>query len=240
MLTSYWFELRVRLLRCLIALVVAFAVGCYFANPLYHLLALPLLEQLPPTSPLIATQLTASLFIPFKLAFIVALLLIMPLLLHQLWRFVAPALYRQERRRIWPLLLLSNALFYLGVTFAYFVVFPLLFAFLIHTAPSSVTVMPDMSQFLDLCLQLFLAFGLAFETPVLTLLLVVSGVTTIQQLAAWRPYVIVGAFVAGMLLTPPDIISQILLAVPLWLLFEVGLGLARLFAAAPPAEKALH
>ncbi|MGB6976396.1 MAG: twin-arginine translocase subunit TatC [Gammaproteobacteria bacterium] len=226
----YWLELRSRLLRCLGIIVLLAIIGCYFANPLYHTLAIPLLKQLPTSDGLIAIQLTSPLWVPFKLAFIVALLVSIPFILYQLWSFVSPALYRSERRRFWPLLGLSTLLFYAGVAFTYFVVFPLLFTFLIHTTPPGVEIRPDISQFLDLCLQLFLAFGLTFEVPVVTLLLASSGLVTIKQLAAARPYVIVGAFVIGMLFTPPDVLSQILLAVPICLLFELGLLLARVMS----------
>jgi sec-independent protein translocase protein TatC len=224
----YWQELRSRLLCCVSLLGLLFIVGCYFANPLYHALALPLIQQLPAHHGLIAIELTSPLWVPFKLAFIAAFLVAIPFILYQLWAFVAPALYQSERRRFWPLLGMSTLLFYSGVAFAYFVVFPLLFSFLIHTTPPGVELLPDISQFLDLCLQLFLAFGVTFEVPVVTILLVSSGLLSLKQLAKARPYVIVGAFVIGMLLTPPDVLSQILLAVPVCLLFELGLLLARL------------
>jgi sec-independent protein translocase protein TatC len=224
----HWLELRNRLLRCLCVVTLLFIIGCYFANSLYHALAVPLMKRLPANEGLIATQLTSPLWVPFKLAFITALLVAIPFIFYQLWSFVSPALYRKERLRFWPLLGLSIFLFYAGVAFTYFVVFPLLFTFLIHTAPAGVEIRPDISQFLDLCLQLFMAFGLTFEVPVITVLLVSSGWVTLKQLTVARPYVIVGAFVMGMLLTPPDVLSQILLAIPICLLFELGLLLARL------------
>jgi sec-independent protein translocase protein TatC len=224
----YWLELRTRLLHCLGVVMFLFIINCYFANPLYHALAAPLLKQLPTHEGLIATQLTSPLWVPFKLAFITAIVIAAPFILYQFWAFVSPALYRRERRRFWPLLGLSTLLFYTGIVFTYFVVFPPLFTFLLHTTPPGVEVRPDISQFLDLCLQLFLAFGVTFEVPIITVLVVISGLVSLKQLSLARPYIIVGAFVIGMLLTPPDVLSQILLAIPICLLFELGLVLARI------------
>lgn len=222
-------ELRKRVIYCLIALSLIFSVLIYFANNLYTLLALPLLRYLPVGHGLIATNVIAPFYVPFELTFFVAMFLAMPIFLYQLWAFIAPALYKKERRLIWPLLLMSTLLFYLGMVFAYFVVFPIFFHFLANTAPKGVTISPDISQYLDFTLKLFFTFGLMFEVPIVTLLLIYTGVATRQQLVAKRPYVIVGAFILGMLFAPPDVLSQTLLAIPLWLLFEIGLFLARFF-----------
>ena len=176
---------------------------------------------------MIAIEVAAPFLVPFKLALLLSLLVAMPYLLYQLWAFVAPGLYRNEQNIVLPLVISSTLLFYLGVVFAYFVVFPLMFGFFTAVAPTSVTVMTDMTHYLNFVFKIFLAFGIAFEVPVATLLLVRIGAMTPARLAAKRPYLIVGAFVAGMVLTPPDILSQVLLAIPIWLLFELGLVLAR-------------
>jgi sec-independent protein translocase protein TatC len=198
----------------------------YFSKDIYSLLAHPLMKQLPAGSTMIATEVAAPFFAPFKLTLIVAIFLSIPYVLYQVWAFVAPGLYRHERRLVLPLLISSSLLFYAGVAFAYFVVFPLMFKFFTATAPEGVTVMTDISRYLDFVLTMFLAFGFSFEVPIATLLLIHTGVVTLESLVAKRPYIIVGAFVVGMVLTPPDVISQILLAVPLWLLFELGILLA--------------
>ena len=216
-------ELRQRLLRSFMAVFALFIVLCFFSNNLYQLLALPLIERLPQGSHLIATNITAPFLIPLKFAFVVSLVIAIPYLLHQLWSFIAPALYPRERRILWPTLFSSILLFYVGMLFAYFIVFPLVFGFFIQAAPSDVVVMPDISQYLSFCLKLFLGFGIAFEVPILTILLIGSGTMTAEKLIRGRPYVIVLAFIVGMLLTPPDVISQVLLALPMWLLYEVGI-----------------
>lgn len=222
-------ELRKRLIHCVLALSVLFAVLFYFANDLYTLLALPLLKHLPQGHGLIATNIVAPFFVPFELAFFTAIFLAVPFFLYQLWAFIAPALYQHERRLVWPLLLMSSLLFYLGMAFAYFVIFPIIFGFLTHSAPQGVMVSPDISQYLDFTLKLFFVFGAIFEVPVLTILLIWTGVATRAQLIKTRPYAIVGAFIIGMLLAPPDVLSQTLLAIPLWLLFELGIFLSRFF-----------
>lgn len=220
-------ELRRRLIYCLIALSIIFSILFYFANDLYAWLALPLLKFLPHDHGLIATEIAAPFFVPFQLTFVAALFLSVPFFLYQLWSFIAPALYQHERRFVWPLLFISTLLFYLGVAFAYFVIFPVIFSFLTHTAPPGVQVSPDISHYLDFTLKLFFIFGAMFEVPVITILLIWSGITTRKQLIRLRPYVIVSAFVWGMLLGPPDVLSQTLLAIPLWLLFEVGVFLSK-------------
>jgi sec-independent protein translocase protein TatC len=224
---SHLVELRQRLMRAALAVLLVFLVLLPFARQIYGMLARPLLAQLPAGSQMVAIEVASPLLAPLKLAFFVALLIAMPVVLYQLWAFVAPALYRHEKRLAMPLLVSSAVLFYLGCAFAYFVVFPLMFAFFTAMAPEGVAVMTDIGKYLDFVLMLFLAFGLAFEVPVATVIVVALGWASVEQLARARAYVIVGAFVVGMLLTPPDIFSQTLLALPVCLLYEVGLLAAR-------------
>lgn len=225
---SHLVELRDRLIRMLIAIGVVILVLLPFANDIYTYVAAPLIAQLPEGNTMIATQVISPFLTPFKLALVAAVFLSMPYLLYQLWAFIAPGLYRHERRLAIPLLVSSILLFYIGMAFAYYVVFPLIFAFMAGTTPEGVAMMTDIAAYLDFVLALFFAFGLAFEIPVATILLVAVGVVTPDDLASKRPYVIVGAFVIGMLLTPPDVISQTLLAIPMWLLFELGIFFSRL------------
>ena len=225
---SHLIELRDRLLRSVLVILVIFLVLFPFGNDIYLFVADPLMRVLPEGTSMIATQVASPFLTPFKLALVTALFLAMPYLLHQFWAFIAPALYQHEKRLALPLLASSVLLFYLGAGFAYVVVFPLVFVFLTGVAPEGVAVMTDITHYLDFVLTLFFAFGLAFEVPIATIVLVVAGATTPEQLATKRPYVIVGAFVIGMLLTPPDIISQTLLALPMWVLFEIGLVFSRL------------
>jgi sec-independent protein translocase protein TatC len=220
---SHLIELRDRLIRMSIAILVVFLALFPFANEIYTFVAAPLMAQLPEGNTMIATQVAAPFLTPFKLALIAAVFLSMPYLLYQFWGFIAPGLYKHEKRLATPLLISSIILFYFGVAFAYFVVFPLIFAFLSASTPDGVAMMTDISAYLDFVLALFFAFGIAFEIPIATILLVAVGITTPADLVRVRPYVIVGAFVVGMLLTPPDVISQTLLAVPMWLLFELGI-----------------
>lgn len=226
---SHLIELRDRLLLVVITLVVCFLMLTPFANDLYTALAKPLIEELPAGATMIATEVASPFFTPFKFTFAFTAFLLIPFMLYQAWAFVAPGLYSGERRIVVPLLVSSSLLFYVGVAFAYFLVFPLVFGFLTSTAPTGVMVMTDISHYLDFVMKMFFAFGLAFEVPVATFLLVYAGITTVESLAAKRRYIIVGAFVVGMLLTPPDVFSQILLAVPMCLLFEAGLLVARRF-----------
>ncbi|MBI4006539.1 MAG: twin-arginine translocase subunit TatC [Gammaproteobacteria bacterium] len=226
---SHLVELRERLLRSLLCVLIIFLALFYFANDLYSLIAAPLLKHLSVNSTMIATGVAAPFITPVKLTFFLSLLIAMPYILYQAWAFIAPGLYENERRFALPLLISSIVLFYTGIAFAFFVVFPLLFAFLTTTAPAGVTVMTDISRYLDFVLQIFFAFGLAFEVPVVTILLVWSGFTSVESLRQNRPYIIVTAFVIGMLLTPPDVLSQILLALPIWCLFELGLFFSRKF-----------
>lgn len=227
---SHLVELRDRLMRMMLAILVIF-VGLFpFGNDIYVFVADPLMRVLPEGTSMIATQVASPFLTPFKLALVTAVFVAMPYLLHQFWGFIAPGLYQHEKRLAVPLLASSVILFYLGAAFAYFVVFPLVFAFLTGVAPEGVAVMTDITHYLDFVLTLFFAFGLAFEVPIATIVLVLAGATTPEKLAAKRPYVIVGAFIIGMFLTPPDIISQTLLAMPMWILFEVGLVFARIVA----------
>ncbi len=225
---SHLVELRDRLIRMLIAIGVVVLVLFPFANDLYSYVAAPLMAQLPEGSTMIATQVASPFLTPFKLALVAAIFLSMPYLLYQLWAFVAPGLYQHEKRFAIPLLVSSILLFYVGMAFAYYLVFPLIFGFMAGTTPDGVAMMTDISAYLDFVLTLFFAFGLSFQIPIATILLVMVGVVTPDDLARKRPYVIVGAFVIGMLLTPPDVFSQTLLAVPMCLLFELGIVLSRL------------
>jgi len=225
---SHLIELRDRLMRMLLAVLIIFLMLFPFGNDIYLFIADPLMKVLPEGTSMIATQVASPFLTPFKLALVTAVFVAMPYILHQFWAFIAPGLYQHEKRLAVPLLASSVVLFYLGAAFAYAVVFPLVFAFLTGTAPEGVAVMTDITHYLDFVLTLFFAFGLAFEVPIATIVLVMAGVTTPESLAGKRPYVIVGAFIIGMLLTPPDVISQTLLALPMWLLFEVGLFFSRL------------
>jgi sec-independent protein translocase protein TatC len=226
---SHLVELRDRLLRIVLAVIVIFLGLTPFANWLFTSLAGPLTAHLPEGSSMVAIDVASPFFTPFKLALVLSIFIAMPFILYQIWAFVAPGLYLHERKRVVPLLVSSTALFYIGAAFAYFVVFPLVFGFLTHTAPEGVEVMTDISRYLDFVLTMFFAFGIAFEVPVAVVLLMWTGVVQPQSLKDKRAYVIVGAFVIGMMLTPPDIISQTLLALPMWLLFEVGVFLGERF-----------
>jgi sec-independent protein translocase protein TatC len=227
-LLSHLVELRSRLLRMVVAVLLVFVCLAPFADQIFTLAADPLMARLPEGTSMIATQVASPFLTPFKLALAVAVFLTVPYLLYQAWAFIAPGLYKQERRLVLPLMSSSIVLFYSGVAFAYYVVFPLMFGFFTAAAPTGVTVMTDIAAYLDFVLALFFAFGIAFEVPVATVLAVWAGFTTPAKLAAKRPYVLLGAFVAGMLLTPPDIISQTLLAVPVYILFEGGIVMARI------------
>ncbi len=225
---SHLVELRSRLLRAVVTVLLVAAALLPFSDMLYRLVAEPLLRFLPEGSGMIAIDVAAPFFTPIKLTILTALFLSMPMVIYQLWAFVAPGLYRHEKRLAIPLLISAVILFYLGVAFAYFVVFPLAFAFFVGTTPEGVAMMTDISRYLDFVLLLFFAFGMAFEVPIATILLVATGITDADSLAGKRAYVVVGAFALGMVLTPPDAISQTLLAIPMWLLFEIGIILSRL------------
>ncbi len=227
-LVAHLVELRSRLLRALGSIAVAFSCLFYFANDIYAYVAAPLQKFLPESSTMIATEVASPFLTPFKLTLFVSVLLAVPFLLYQLWSFIAPGLYRNEKVIAIPLLISSVLLFYTGMAFAYYVVFPLIFGFFTSVGPEGVAVMTDIGSYLDFVLKLFFAFGVAFEIPVATILLIISGVISAENLAKKRPYVLVVCFVLGMLLTPPDVISQSLLAVPMWMLFEVGIFLGRM------------
>jgi len=225
---SHLVELRDRLLRAVLVILVIFLALFTFANELYPILAEPLLIHLPTGSSMIATEVASPFLTPFKLAMMTAIFIGMPFILYQLWAFIAPGLYKHEKTLAFPLLFSSIILFYLGMAFAYFVVFPLMFAFFTGIALEGVTMMTDISKYLDFVLKMFFAFGVAFEVPIATILVISTGMTTADKLANKRPYIIVVAFIVGMLLTPPDVVSQMLLAVPMWILFELGLLASRL------------
>lgn len=223
----YLVEIRSRLISSCIVLFALFAVLTYFANQLYTWLALPLLKFLP-QGHLIATEIVSPFFVPFKLAFLASFLLAIPFFIYQCWAFIAPALYGHERRWMWPFLLMSGFLFYAGMAFAYFVIFPTLFHFLAQVAPVGVVLSPDISEYLNFTIKLLLVFGSLFEIPMVMVLLVALGIITRARFIKMRSYAIVGAFVIGMLLAPPDVLSQTLLAIPIWFLYEAGILMSRL------------
>lgn len=222
-LVEHLIELRSRILKSLVSIVVIFLPLFYFANDIYTYVARPLRRYLPEGTSMIATEVASPFLTPFKLTLVLSVFIAMPYILHQLWSFISPGLYASERRVTLPLLFSSIVLFYAGIAFAFFIVFPLVFGFFTSVAPEGVSVMTDINRYLDFVLKLFFAFGLAFEIPIATVLLVWTGATDVESLKKKRPYILVGCFAVGMLLTPPDVISQVLLAVPMWLLYEVGL-----------------
>lgn len=228
-LMDHLIELRDRLLHMVLAILIMFVALFAFSEDIFTIAAQPLLNLMPEGTSMIATGVTSPFLVPFKLVLLLSVLLTIPYLLHQIWAFIAPGLYRHEKRLATPILISSVILFYCGIAFAYFVIFPILFGFFIGIAPEGVAVMTDIGQYLDFIIAIFLAFGIAFEVPVATFLLIAAGVTSVDKLAGKRPFIIIGAFVIGMFLTPPDVISQSLLAVPIWLLFELGLIASRLF-----------
>ncbi|WP_313080493.1 Sec-independent protein translocase subunit TatC [Atlantibacter sp.] len=228
-LISHLIELRKRLLNCVVAILAIFLALVYFANDIYQMVSAPLISQMPQGATMIATDVASPFFTPIKLTMMVSVILSAPVILYQVWAFIAPALYKHERRLVVPLLVSSTLLFYIGMAFAYFVVFPLAFGFLTHTAPVGVVVSTDIASYLSFVMALFMAFGVSFEVPVAIVLLCWMGVTTPEDLRKKRPYVLVGAFVVGMLLTPPDVFSQTLLAIPMYFLFEVGVFFARFY-----------
>lgn len=219
-------ELRSRLLKACMSIVVVLAVLLPFSRHLYEVMAAPLMARMPEGSSMIAIDVASPFLTPFKLTLLASILISIPMVLYQLWAFVAPALFKHEKRLAKPLLFSSVVLFYTGCAFAYFVVFPLVFGFLTRIAPEGVAVMTDISKYLDFVMTLFIAFGITFEVPIATIILVATGITSTQKLRSWRPYVVVAAFALGMILTPPDVISQTLLALPMWLLYELGIVFA--------------
>lgn len=222
---DYLKELRSRLLYCFSYSMILFVILCFFANQLYNLLTKPLLLYLPAKN-LIATKISATFLVPMKFTFIVSLFLLIPYFFYHVWSFISPALYLKEKKTMWLLLFPTIILFYLGVVFAYYLVLPVVFHFFIQTTPAQVTLMPDISQYLDFSLRILFAFGLAFEVPVIVFVLVLFNICSVAKLKSIRRYIIVLSFVIAMILSPPDVFSQTLLAIPLWLLYELGIFLA--------------
>lgn len=230
---DFLIEFRKRTIHCLLFLAFVFLILIYFANDIYTLLAVPLLKQLPNGQSLIATDIASPFFVPFKLTFFLALFLTIPYILFQVWRFIAPALYKREKRLIWPLFSISILLFYLGVFFAYTTILPVIFHFLAHTSPKGVILTPDMSQYLDFTLTLFFTLGFVFQIPVIMFVLIWLDVVTLAQVKHYRSYAIVVAFILAMLIGPPDILSQTVLAIPLWLLYEIGIFVSQVLIKKP-------
>ena len=235
---SHLVELRTRILHGLLCVLSVFLVLTFFAGDIYSLIAKPLLIRLGPENSMIATQVASTFITPIKLVFYLSVFIAMPYLLYQVWAFIAPGLYKNERRFALPLLVISIILFYTGMVFAFFVIFPIVFGFFTSIAPEGVTMMTDISNYLDFIMKLFLAFGLAFEVPVVTIMLTYTGLVSVKTLKHYRPYIIVGAFTIGMLLTPPDVLSQLLLALPMWFLFELGLLLSNFISSREGAKTA--
>lgn len=237
-LISHLLELRNRLLRSILAVLVVFIGLIYFANDIYEFVATPLISHLPENASMIATDVTAPFFAPFKLTLFAALFLAFPFILHQIWGFIAPGLYQNEKRALIPILAASVILFYGGIAFCYYLVMPIVLGFFTGIGPEVMTITPDISSYLSFVLKLFFAFGIAFEIPVAIMLLCWSGATTKEKLKEKRPYVVVGAFVIAMFLTPPDVLSQTLLAIPMLALFELGLLLAGFYQKNTDPEEA--
>ena len=235
---SHLMELRSRLIRMLLILFLGFLPCAFFARELYSILAFPLLEKLPQGGQMIATEVITPFFIPMKVALMVAFLITLPHTLYQVWAFVAPGLYGHEKRLFLPLVFVSSLLFFTGMAFAYFAVLPLVFEFIVHFAPEGVAVMTDISEYLNFVLSMFLAFGITFEVPVFVLVLIRTGLVSIEKMKSVRRFVLVGAFIIGAIFTPPDVLSQILLAIPLYLLYELGIILAALSIKQPTRQAA--
>lgn len=229
-LISHLLELRDRLMKAFIAIIVCFIPCAIYSNELFTFVATPLLAQLPEGSSLIATSVISPFMTPFKLAFYVGLLVAMPVVLYQAWAFIAPGLYRHEKRFAMPLMLSSGLLFYAGIAFAYFAVFPVMFNFFAGTTPTGVRMMTDIASYLDFIMTMFLCFGIAFEVPIVVVLLVLTGMVSVEKLASIRGYVLIGIFVIAAFLTPPDAISQTIMAVPMYILYEGGLLAARIMS----------
>jgi sec-independent protein translocase protein TatC len=223
---AHLIELRTRLMHSAIALLLVFICLFPWASDLYALLAQPMLAKLPKGGQMIATDVTTPFFVPLKVALMAAFLISLPYILYQIWRFVAPGLYAHEKRLVWPLIVVSTILFFCGMAFAYFVVFPVVFGFITASAPQGVAVMTDIDKYLSFVLAMFMAFGITFQVPVAVVVLVRMGFVTVEKLREVRPYVVVGAFVVGAIFTPPDVVSQLMLAIPLWLLYEAGIVVA--------------
>ena len=237
-LISHLLELRDRLMKAMLAILILFAPCAYFSNELFTIIAKPLLDKLPKGATLIATSITTPFMTPFKLSFFVALFAAMPIILWQLWAFVAPGLYRHEKRFAGPLVFSSVLLFYIGVLFAYYVVFPVMFAFFASTTPVGVTMMPDIDAYLSFILTMFFCFGVAFEVPIAVVLLALTGMVSTEKLSESRGYVIIAIFIIAAILTPPDAVSQCIMAIPMWLLYEGGLIMARVMVKMKRERKA--
>lgn len=235
---SHLVELRNRVIRALLAFVLVFLALFHWANDIYTLLATPLLNALPKGGQLIATEVTAPFFVPIKVTMMAAFLIALPYILYQIWAFIAPGLYSHEKKFGIPLIIASVVLFLCGMSFAYFLVFPIVFGFIAGVAPVGVAVMTDISKYLDFVLSMFMAFGITFEVPVIVVLLVKAGFVNVTKLREIRPYIIVGAFIIGAIFTPPDVISQVMLAVPLWLLYELGIIVASFITQPQPTTDA--
>ena len=233
---SHLIELRDRLLRCVLALLLVFICLFPWARDLYAILAQPMIASMPAGGQLIATEVTAPFFVPVKVTMMAAFVIALPYLLYQIWAFVAPGLYAHERKFVAPLIITSTLLFICGMAFAYYLVFPVVFHFMVSVAPEGVTVMTDIGKYLDFVLSLFLAFGVTFEVPVVVVILVRMGMVSVKTLKEIRPYMIVGAFVVGAIFTPPDVVSQVMLAVPLWILYELGIFVSQ-WISKPAAEE---
>ncbi len=228
LLTDHLLELRNRILIIVSSIVICAILLSPFANTIYNFLALPLLSVLPEGSSMIAVDVAAPFLAPFKLIVLLAIAITFPISIYNFWAFVSPGLYNNEKKFVAPILISSTLLFYLGILFAYYIVFPLIFSFFTSIAPAGVQIATDITSFLNFVIKIFFAFGLAFEVPIITLIVILAKLTTVESLAKKRPYIIVSAFIIGMILTPPDVISQILLAIPIWILFEFGLFLAKI------------
>jgi len=235
---SHLVELRDRLIRALLAVLIVFLALVSWARDIYSLLAAPMLAALPDGGHMIATDVASAFFVPMKVTMMVAFLVALPYVLYQAWAFIAPGLYRHEKKLALPLVLASVLLFFVGMSFAYFIVFPTVFAFINAFAPEGVAVMTDIDKYLSFVLTTFLAFGLTFEVPVVVIVLVRAGMVSVAKLREIRPYVIVGAFIVGAIFTPPDVLSQFMLAVPMWLLYELGIVLAQIIGKSAHAETA--
>ena len=232
-LISHLLELRTRLMRAFVAVMLVFIPCAFYSNQIFAWMSLPLLHELPANSALISTSITAPFTTPLKLSFVVGLLIAMPYVLFELWSFIAPGLYRHEKRFAVPLLLSAILLFYAGAAFAYYIVFPLIFSFFVHTSPPGVQMMADITMYMDFVLKLLFCFGLAFEVPVAVVILVVLGVVQIEKLTKIRGYVLIAVFVIAAVITPPDAVSQTIMAVPMYLLYEGGILFARLLKPMP-------
>ena len=237
---SHLIELRERLVRSLLAVAICCIPTMYFSSDLYDLLAAPLINSLPPNAHMIATGVITPFLIPMKIALVAGFLLALPFVLYQVWAFVAPGLYAHEKRLVLPLVVTSTVLFVCGMAFCYFIVFGRVFAFIASFAPKSISVAPDIEAYFNFVLGMFVAFGVAFEVPVLVVVLVMTGLVPVEKLREWRGYVIVAIFIVAAVVTPPDVVSQISLAIPMCLLYEVGLWAARIFikTTQPPEEQA--